>query len=299
MNNSIELIESWNLPLDLCARLAAQKTKIYIEIFEVMDKHGGWLPNPDWLVNYLKTIGATHWADLYFRDGVLKVFPDYKEMLASIVELITQDLGADIGPEAAREYCIAALSQQVDAMNTEDDNLERAVFGQFDFGSDDPSDLSPEQLKQHAEFWLAYYLLFYNDLSLAAHAESIVSLVRKAIDNNDDEALVKAIQVDRSLYAYFRDRVWHQSMRGNSDFFDSLAYRSNNPTLRGKNEHPLLWIFLNDLHGLGCLRKAITSRQLLDQYQQAISNHVKYSIDDVLVVQRQRRRFTAVNGQPK
>lgn len=298
MLSRIEIVESLNLPLAVCGRLATIKTKIYVEIFELMGRNGGWLPYPERLIEYLNSLGATHWADLFFREGAEKYAHDNADIFASFQRSIVEQIPGSCSLEDARQICIGFLEALIAAMEA-NDPLENLIFGDFDFQVDRTSDLSPEESKQHCDFWIGYHVQFFNDLSLATHGESIFSLVKKATEDKDDSALVKAIQIDRSLLPYFQSRLWHQSMAGNSDFFDSLAYRASNPPLRGVNEYPLLWIFLNDLHRLGCLRKSITGRQILDEFQKAISSHPKYFIEDELTVQRQRRKFMKMYRQLK
>lgn len=119
------------------------------------------------------------------------------------------------------------------------------------------------------------------------------------IDNKDDIALVKAVQIDRSLLPYFEKRLFKHSMKGNSDFLDSLAYRINNPPRRGANKYPLLWVLFKDLLTLRCLNRSVTSKQILNIYVKAIGEHPKFLIDDDLIVQRQRREFNKKYRQVK
>lgn len=261
-----------------------------------MDKHDGWLQYPEFILKYLDAIGAKHWADLFFREGIEKYLKDNKEPIIELIHSITEATGTNPDPEVAKEFLSGLLVSLEEDMKEDDDNPDNA---QDDIKKIDVAKLTSDELKEHCDFWITYHVTFFNDLALATHGESIYSLVHKAVELKDDEALVKAIQVDRTLHPYFRDRLWDQAMRGNSNFFDSLSYRTNNAPRRGDNKHPLLWILFKELNQMGCLRSSITSKQILNVYQKAIPGHPKFSIDEELTVQRQRRKFEKLYRQAK
>ena len=294
--NLIKTIESFELPLELFAPIVSRKIKAYALILDLMDKHGGWLPYPDLILKYFEAIGAKHWADLYFREGIEKCLKDNKEPIIELVHYIAEATGTDPTPEVANEFISALLISLEETMKAEYDNPDIA---QDDFDDIDIEKLTSEERKEHCDFWISYHVLFFNDLAWATHGESIYSLVHKAVELKDDDALVKAVQIDRSLLAYFQERLFSRSLQGDSNFFDSLAYRLNNPPRRGTNKHPLLWILFKELYQIGYLRDSITSKQILDVYKKAIPEHLEFSIDEELIVQRQRRKFMSLYRQAK
>lgn len=289
----------FKLPLAVCASLLSRKIKAYADVFDIMDNHDGWLPYPDYVLKHLEAVGAKHWADLYFREGMERFIETNKNQLIEFRKSIADAVGVNPSPEAAIEY-IGQLCELVEEdIRAFDDDSADSYFSQFDPGKIDTQKLSAEEIKAHADFWLTFHVTFFNDLALAVHGESIFSLVQKAVELKDDDALVKAVQIDRTLLPYFRDRLWSWAMKGDSNFFDSLGYRIKNPPRRGTNKHPLLWILFNNLRTIGCLRRSITSKQILDVYQVAIPDHPRYFIEDELTVQRQRRKFMNLYRQPK
>jgi hypothetical protein len=295
----IEDIQGFKLPLELFSPIVSRKIKGYAAILDLMDEHGGWLPYPDLILKYLDSIGAKHWADLYFREGIEKSLKDNNEQIVEFRQFIIEATGADPSPEDANEFLSELLVSIERDLKADDKNPADSYFEQFNFENVDVEKLSAEERKEHCNFWITYHVSFYNDLALATHGESIYTLVQKAIELEDDDALVKAVQIDRSLLPYFQDRLFSRAMQGDSNFFDSLAYRINNPPRRGANKHPLLWILFKELYQLGCLRRSITSKQILDVYQKAIPDHPKFSIYDELTVQRQRRNFMSLYRQAK
>lgn len=295
----IEAIQSFKLPLELFSPIISRKIKGYAAILDVMDEHGGWLPYPDLILKYLDSIGAKHWADLYFPEGIEKSLKDNSEQIAESRQFIIDATGSDPSPEDATEFLSELFVSLERDLKADDKNPADSYFEQFDFEKVDVEKLTAEERKEHCGFWIAYHVSFYNDLALATHGQSIYSLVQKAIELEDDDALVKAVQIDRSLLPYFQDRLLRRSMQGDSNFFDSLAYRINNPPRRGANKHPLLWILFKDLYSVGCLRRSITSKQILDVYWKAIQDHSTFFIYDELTVQRQRRIFMKSYGQQK
>lgn len=139
--------------------------------------------------------------------------------------------------------------------------------------------ITDDERKIQRETLIGFLVYFYNNLSISAHREPIYTLVASA-ESNDYEALTKAIQIDRTIIHYFNKVLMNNSMKGNIDFFDNLAYRIKNSPRKGANKHPLLWIFMKDLHTLKCLHKGGTSKNLLDIYQIVMNSYPKLLIED-------------------
>lgn len=295
----IKAINNIALPLAVCVPLVSRKIKAYACVLDIMDKHDGWLPYPDLVLKHLEAVGAKHWADLYFRKGIEKCLRDNKDQLIEFLKSIVENVGVNPSPEISSEFLGQLFKWVEENIKAFDEDSADSYYAQFDYEKIDVEKLTKEELKEQYDFWITFHISFFNDLALAVHGESIYSLVQKAVELEDDDALVKSIQIDRTLLPYYQDRLWGRTMKGDSDFFDLLGYRVKNPPRRGTNKHPLLWILFNDLYCIGCLRRSITSKQILDVYQKAIPDHPLYSIDDELTVQRQRRNFMKLYRQPK
>ncbi|MBM3351249.1 MAG: hypothetical protein FJY53_05625 [Betaproteobacteria bacterium] len=291
-----------NIPLKVAAPLIVKKLQAYVEWFDLMDKHGGWFPYPDSILDYFEALGVTHWADLYTRQGVAKWVKERELQHKEFSHAIAEAIGENPTIERVNEFLTDLVTDlaQAASENPSDAFSELGFLAlDVDVSSSYATSLSSEDRQFQRDFWINQLVLFYNDLAIAAHGEPIFELVSRAINNQDDDALVKAIQIDRSLLPYFQKQLTKQSMKGNRDFLDSLAYRVNNPPRRGSNKYPLLWIFFKELLTLRCLNKSVTSQEILDFYLEGVGYHPKFGIDDVQIVQRQRRKFNQLYRQVK
>lgn len=286
---------------ELVASFLAKKLAMYVELFDKMGQHGGWLPYPQFLLDYLNKLGVRHWAELYWKDGQRRWAESHRTEIEAYAQMFKEAIGQSPSPEGVNEFLNALIELFSDAAH---DDLGQTTIPGLEFvdqeiESIDLDVLPDEQRESQFNCWMVYHVNFYNDLSIATHGEPISELVRRAIDENDIDAMVMAIQVDRSLLPFFQNHFWDRAMRGDSDFWDVLAYRINNPPSRGRNAHPLLWILFKDLRSMRCLDRRTTSKQILDLYSRVVGEHPRYAIVDELVVQRQRRKFLAKNRQPK
>lgn len=103
--------------------------------------------------------------------------------------------------------------------------------------------------KQGTYFWCFTFTSFFNTLSLMVHGSRLTSLVPQAIAG-DDEAYLKAIQIDRLLlhhYPYFRDRKFRAQDEGDKDFLSKISYRESNSLVRTKIRYPALYMLFGIL----------------------------------------------------
>lgn len=287
--------------LEVVARLFIAKLNMYVTLFEEMEQHGGWLPYPASVLVYFRKLGVTHWAELYWKDGQRRFVEAYQDEIDSANKAFSDA----IGPEPTPERITAWLNEFCQDFSSAvlGDAGERFIPGlEFTKGAlkdIDVEGLTEPERQEQQNFWLTFQVNFYNDLSLATHGESIFDLISRAIEAHDDNAMVEAIQIDRSLLPYFQNHLWERSMAGKPDFWDSLAYRINNPPLRGRNKFPLLWIFFKDLHVVRCLNRSLTAKKILALYSEAVGANERFAIYDELIVQRQRRKFVNMYRHPK
>lgn len=145
----------------------------------------------------------------------------------------------------------------------------------------------PEAEKKEAEkrgnaFWCFHFSSFFNTLSLMVHGAKMTSLVPLAI-GGDDEAFLKAVQIDRMLlihHPYFRDRKFKAQNEGDTEFLSKLAYRETNPTLRGKIQYPGLYMLFGILEAFQWLSD-LTHEEILDICDQAGLDRYQNRIEDV------------------
>lgn len=118
-----------------------------------------------------------------------------------------------------------------------------------------PEDEFAAATKASSFFFAGVFSHFFNTLSLMTHGATLVSLVKRAMEG-DDEAFGKAIQVDRfilSHHPYFIDRKQRAQDEGDVVFLRSLAYREANPNLKGKIQYPALFMLFGILEIIGWL----------------------------------------------
>ena len=69
--------------------------------------------------------------------------------------------------------------------------------------------------------------------------------------------------------------------RGESEFLQKIAYRTLNPTVRGRIRHPSLWLLFAILESLNSLDGVFTHSDLLDLCDEAGIERYENRIEDV------------------
>ncbi|NOT15227.1 MAG: hypothetical protein HOP21_06550 [Methylotenera sp.] len=145
-----------------------------------------------------------------------------------------------------------------------------------------PEDERKELEKRGAILWCFLFSSFFNVLALMVHGSRMTTLVPQAIAG-DDEAFLKAIQIDRMLfthYPYFRDRKFTAQDEGDVAFLEQLAYRETNPPLRGKVTYPALYMLFGILDSFQILSD-LKHREILDICDEAGLDRYQNRIEDV------------------
>lgn len=128
-----------------------------------------------------------------------------------------------------------------------------------------PEDERAAAIKASSFFFAGVFSHFFNTLALMTHGATLVSLVKRAMEG-DDEAFGKAIQVDRFILAhhpYFISRKQRAQDEGDVDFLRNLAYREANPNIKGKIQYPALFMLFGILEQIGWLDK-LKHTEILD-----------------------------------
>lgn len=269
---------------DAALKGAEQLTPQYVELLRDLQKGGGRISFSSEIANIQNRLGSY----------VLMYDDELKIGRAMFLYLL--------GEEGYAEF-----NTQIEAATTEDQQElidEVSDFDNSDFYDDDLLNIQiprsskewkaakeafeqlPDAERKEAEkrgtaFWCFYFSSFFNTLALMVHGSKLTSLVPRALAG-DDDAFLKAVQIDRMLllhHPYFRDRKFRAQNEGDSEFLSKLSYRESNPILRGKIQYPGLYMLFGILEAfqwLGDLGHEeildVCDRAQLDRYQNRIED---------------------------
>lgn len=276
-----------NIPLSAIRKLLVLKFIGQAWLFDRIEKHNGYFPYPAWLNEYFNKLGVEHWAQFYFEEKIDLAMKEVR----SECDFLTEHIYEKFGPNPTNEQAIAGLKELSEEIADESLGLDFLEFLGNDPDIDTLAKFTQEEKDNQRDVLMGFQIGFYNDLSVAVHGESILVLIQKAVLQNDVDALTKAIQIDRTILSYFSKLLEQKHLEGDANFFDAISYRVKNPPAKGKVKYPLLWILFKDLFHFKCLRKDITSKQILDLYTEAVSEFPQFLIDDEQIVRRQRQQF--------
>ena len=140
----------------------------------------------------------------------------------------------------------------------------------------------------------------FNTLALMTHGAALTTLVPQAIEG-DDEAFLKAVQVDRLLlthHPYFIARKQRAQDEGDTEFLSALAYRESNPNLKGKIRYPALFMLFGILESVKWLDK-LKHDEILDLCDEIGLDRFQNRIEDVNYLTKRLadyRRFQKSGG---
>jgi hypothetical protein len=149
-----------------------------------------------------------------------------------------------------------------------------------------------EAQQQGLYLWAFIFSSFFNTLSLMIHGAKLTTLVPQAI-TGDDEAFLKAIQIDRMLlshYPYFKERKLKAQIDGDINLLQKISYRESNPPLRGKIRYPALYMLFGVLDSFQWLNE-LKHYEILDICDAAGLHRFQNRIEDVNAVTKQLIRY--------
>ena len=114
------------------------------------------------------------------------------------------------------------------------------------------------------------------------HGARLTTLVPQAI-TGDDEAFLKAIQIDRMLllhYPYFRDRKFRAQNDREMEFLSKISYRESNSPVRGKIQYPALYMLFGILESFRWLDD-LKHKEILDICDEAGLDRYQNRIEDI------------------
>lgn len=156
--------------------------------------------------------------------------------------------------------------------------------------------LPPEErakaLRQEALLWSGIFGSIFSMLSLMVHGAKLTTLVPLAMAG-DDEALLKAVQIDRCLmthHPFFISRKQRAQDNGETDFLRALSYREANPPLRGKVRYPALYMLFGLLETFGWLN-SLKHEELMDLCDSAGLDRFQNRIEDLNYMTKRLREY--------
>lgn len=179
----------------------------------------------------------------------------------------------EFGSEENQEELLQSLSlPTTEAEWLTQDNLYQAM-------TDDEKAIS---LKSGIFLFSGLFAQIFNTFSLMTHGAALTTLVPQAIAG-DDEAFLKAVQVDRCLlthHPFFIARKQRAQDEGDTNFLSALAYRESNPNLKGKIRYPALFMLFGLLESVQWLDK-LKHDEILDLCDEIGLDRYQNRIEDV------------------
>jgi hypothetical protein len=279
----------------LASRYIAKLLPDYVYLLKKIDKQRGVVQLDPRITQALKNLSITDYARYYQEADRLPT-------------LIFVGL---VGPQAARECCTQLnnagpqdITQLLDEFLSEHDAFdadplaclsmtpEQQEAARLEFEALAEEEKQAASLQAQA-FWLMFMVFFHEILSIVVHGQRMTRLVAQAM-GGDDNAFVKAVQVDRSVLAsipYFSERRQKAELAGEAEFLNKLNYRLTSPTLRGKIRHRELWLVFAMLDWMNLLDGSLKDREILDICEAVQLDPWANRIEDVGCVTKRRHEF--------
>lgn len=161
--------------LNTSIQFLKQAILMFDEIFEDMEKAGGWLGfNAPALLEIFESLGVESWAEYYLDENKMHAL----SLEALFDEDSLQKIATD--PDSASEE-MKVVGTDILANSTEEEEEQTVEL---------PID--------SARGFLAFLTFLHDFLACMVHGESLCKLVAAARDG-DDDAFCKAVQIDRTI----------------------------------------------------------------------------------------------------
>jgi hypothetical protein len=276
------------------------------EMLKDIEHHNGWVGVAEPLFKVMKNLTISNWPEAYllesakWRDmhacATLNLMMSKEEVteFSSLFNASNDDEKNSI-EEALIQDMTKAVQKDCDSLSEEQIAEEKEKFSNL-------SDVEKgEKIRQTQHCAISVITSFLNYLSLMVHGYRLTDLVQKAQTGSDD-AFFMAIQIDRTLLVklpYFAERFWRASVCGDSNFFEFLAYRLKNPTIRGQIRYHTLWLLFAMLDDMEILDRELANEDILTIYKSISESHVCRPIDDSSYVRKQRAKYVSLKRQTK
>lgn len=263
-------------------RIAKKWTPLYAEVFHELKAEGGRVKISGRFTKIRVNLGS--YVQLYDDKR--------KPGMALLLGLLGDDGVRALNDDSAT-WSESDLSEFIDELAS-DDTQDELLQG-LDIPETEAEWIKQEELfvslseeqkaasiRVGAFFWSGFFAQFFNTLSLMTHGATLITLVTKALEN-DDEAFCMAVQVDRFLlthHPFFIARKQRAQDEGDMTFLSALAYRENNPNLKGKIRYPALFMLFGVLESLKWLDK-LKHEEILDLCDEIGLDRFQNRIEDV------------------
>ena len=250
------------------------------EIIAGMEQAGGWFPvEAQGLLEIVKTLKIENWAELYLDEQKLK------GLAVSLAMDEEQHKAAVDHPEAVLE---ALKASSIEHLSTTVSAPSKAAIEKT---AKDQTDL----IKNDVLAVYCFLTSLFNGLANMVHGQSLCQLVSAAQGGNDD-ALCKAIQIDRTILflPFVKDRLIKAQFSNDEAFLNNLAYRLKQPILKTKLRYRTLWLTFALLEDEGLL--SLPHEQLLDVCEAIGVYGKEHGIEDVGYL---RKRLSAYKKRNK
>lgn len=250
---------------------------VFDEVFAFIEKHHGWFPWIDEFVEALMRWFPNGWAEFYEDDGRYRSLVAVSLLDPDVIEMMKEGKRDEALERVAEDY--RQFEEEIDTIKVPETEEERRLAVEK-FNALDEA----EKRKLNADtalFFLSFWVSLHNLVALVAHARSMPALIRAAKEGSDD-ALKKAIQVDRTvLYLPFvRERLFRAELRGESDFLGKLAGGLSKGVFPGKIRYRTLQLTFAFLEDEGLLSR-LTHEQIFDICEGLGVYGRSYGIEDV------------------
>lgn len=281
-------------------RFAKKWTPRYAEVFQEFRAEGGRVRISRRYAKHRQDLGT--YVLLYDderKPGVAMMlallgdegFKKFNEDAASWSKKEISDFIEEIGSDEGQEALLEGLTFPVTEKEWKEHDERYLAL---------PEDEKAAALKTSALLFSGVFAQIFNTLALMTHGAALTTLVPKAIEG-DDEAFLKAVQVDRVLlthHPYFIVRKQRAQDEGDTEFLSALAYRESNPNLKGKIRYPALFMLFGLLESVKWLDK-LKHNEILDLCDEIGLDRFQNRIEDVNYLAKRLadyRRFQKSGG---
>lgn len=288
--------------LDVLVKLYGLILPALSEQLDIVRNAGGFLDLPPWVAVFLSQTHVYPWAQFYERKEKL--------MTLALYSLLGKELFIEVAEEMkplSQEDRLRALLEVKKALVEQVENEcvalseEDSAFPSLEEIRLEVESLSPEERRASVDDAHIFHFMVITQLcsyfSLMSFGEPISNLIRKG-KAGDDDALCKAVQVDKTLvYAVpeFRQRILKAQLGSEPGFLNSLANAIKGPCLTKKISYPNLMLFFYLLDDEGLLDAELNT--LFDACQELGLYGPEYNVFDISSLGRMRSRYKKLAGR--
>lgn len=280
----------------------------------------GVLPEVSWLLRYAEK--EDNWirfppvlARALSNGNLGKYVEMYMDERRLVVCMVFGLVGEQDGREVLEALGRASIEDQVEFATEVIDAVDNWVEEDFRLPRTEEeleaaranlAKLAPDErervVRRSVFFTCGFLASFFQYLSVMVHGEKLTALVERAL-RGDDEAFVRAAQIDRNLllyHPYFQSRVSRAHLEGDAKFLDALGYRMRNPIAKGQIRYRELWFCLSVLDTLGLLDGDHTHSELIEVLRKGGLDLAKNGCEDEGYFGKRLkdyRRFQARSGR--